>query len=361
MDRTKHQGFRDFRQRGTRPRRNPTSSTVNRRCRRPRHRLRAHRPPVSASRGRPRTRCARIPAPRPRDPRSRPRCAGSAPRATAELGCQRRIGRFCRDLGPGAGVVVDPVRGEGGRHGPGVAQRLDHAGQARARETPTGTARWALRRTGSTPRRHGRAHPRAGPAPRPPVGWRCATEAAEPVFPARGRRPSGSGGIARACRSGRASAGAARRRPTRALHAPRRSLTGRPARGVRYGGSRQNVRQAAPPSAGGRPARNAPGDLIGQVVADRGPERGSSQDVTKVSWGRACADACLRPMSLYSCINKRTTAQDVEFDHRQDFTGGDGPGDRGAACASVHARHGAGGAFACTLVRLARGGSGPGP
>jgi hypothetical protein len=36
-----------------------------------------------------------------------------------------------------------------------------------------------------------------------------------------------------------------------------------------------------------------------------------------------------------------------------DFTGGDGPGDRGAARASVHARHGAGGAFACTLVRLA--------
>jgi hypothetical protein len=27
------------------------------------------------------------------------------------------------------------------------------------------------------------------------------------------------------------------------------------------------------------------GDLIGQVVADRGPERGSSQDVTKVSCG----------------------------------------------------------------------------
>jgi phosphonate C-P lyase system protein PhnG len=38
---------------------------------------------------------------------------------------------------------------------------------------------------------------------------------------------------------------------------------------------------------------------------------------------------------------------------KQDFTGGDDPGDRGAACASVHAGQGAGGAAACPLVRLA--------
>jgi hypothetical protein len=73
------------------------------------------------------------------------------------------------------------------------------------------------------------------------------------------------------------------------------------------------------------------GDLIGQVVADRGPERGSSQDVTKVSCVRACVEAGPRRISLYSCINKWTTAQDVEFGDERDGTG-DGPGgDRGAA------------------------------
>jgi hypothetical protein len=251
------------------------------------------------------------------------RRAGAQPQLRGE----RRVGGLGRDLGARAGVVVDPVGGEGGRHRPGVAQGLEHVGQAFGRKDgPEQRDGHLVGQAQALVDMHPRAL-RKVPAPRPLAGWRRGSAASGPLFR---HAPRGQQVLvephAPADRVGHLPVLHEDARPAPRMHRAR-PPTGRPARGARCGGSRRSARQAAPRSAGGRRGRNAPWRF------HRRGGRGSRSRARVVPrchqsfMCRACVEAGPRRISLYSCINKWTTAQDVEFGDERDGKG-NGPGGR---------------------------------